>query len=82
MYIQDQVNITDKFQVRFGGRIDKFEQEIQNRLSDPVAITSQDDTQFSPQLGAVYLLDDIFSSDERVRFLFPTARSADARSAA
>ncbi|WP_218398402.1 TonB-dependent siderophore receptor [Alteromonas lipotrueae] len=61
MYIQDQVNITDKFQVRFGGRIDKFEQEIQNRLSDPVAITSQDDTQFSPQLGAVYLLDDSIS---------------------
>ncbi|WP_338456699.1 TonB-dependent siderophore receptor [uncultured Alteromonas sp.] len=61
MYIQDQVNITDKFQVRFGGRIDKFEQEIQNRLSDPVTITSQDDTQFSPQLGAVYLLDDSIS---------------------
>ncbi|WP_218418281.1 TonB-dependent siderophore receptor [Alteromonas lipotrueae] len=61
MYIQDQVNITDKFQVRFGGRIDKFEQEIQNRLSDPVTTTSQDDTQFSPQLGAVYLLDDSIS---------------------
>ncbi len=61
MYIQDQVNITDKFQVRFGGRIDKFEQEIQNRLSDPVSVTSQDDTQFSPQLGAVYLLDDSIS---------------------
>ena len=61
VYIQDQIDITDKLQVRFGGRVDKFEQQIDNRLNDPVTTTSQDDTRFSPQLGAVYLLDDSLS---------------------
>lgn len=60
-YIQDQIDITDKLQVRFGSRVDKFEQQIDNRLNEPVTTTSQDDTRFSPQLGAVYLLDDSLS---------------------
>ena len=32
-YIQDQIDITDKLQVRFGSRVDKFEQQIDNRLN-------------------------------------------------
>ncbi len=61
IYFQDQINITDNFQVRLGGRFDKFEQEIDNRLASPVNTTSQDDTRFSPQVGAVYLFDDTTS---------------------
>ena len=38
-----------------------FEQEIDNRLASPVSTTSQDDTRFSPQVGAVYLFDDTTS---------------------
>ena len=58
VYFQDQINITDKFQLRLGGRFDKFEQEIDNRRADPVSTTKQDDTRFSPQVGAVYLFND------------------------
>ena len=36
IYFQDQINITDNFQVRLGGRFDKFEQEIDNRLASPL----------------------------------------------
>jgi iron complex outermembrane receptor protein len=57
-YFQDQINITDNLQIRLGGRVDKFEQEIDNRLASPVSTTSQDGTRFSPQVGAVYLFND------------------------
>jgi len=58
IYIQDQIDITDRIQIRVGGRFDDFEQNLTNLRADPASTTTTDDTRFSPQLGAVYLLND------------------------
>ena len=57
-YIQDQIDISDKFQVRIGGRFDDFEQDLTNLRADPANTTTSEDTRFSPQAGAVYLLNE------------------------
>lgn len=58
VYIQDQIDLNEKLQVRLGGRFDDFEQDLTNRLaSSPSTITSSDD-RFSPQVGAVYRASD------------------------
>jgi len=54
VYVQDQIDITDKLQLRIGGRFDDFEQE----LTDFGSTSNTDDTRFSPQVGAVYLVND------------------------
>ncbi len=58
IYFQDQIDITDRFQVRLGGRFDDFSQELTNRRADPVTTVKQSDTRFSPQVGAVFLAND------------------------
>jgi len=55
IYIQDQIDITDNFQIRIGGRFDDFEQDLTD-FSE--ATSSSEDTRFSPQLGAVYLINE------------------------
>lgn len=60
-YIQDQIDITDRLQIRIGGRFDDFEQDITNILVDPTATRTTSDTRFSPQVGAVYSLNDSVS---------------------
>jgi iron complex outermembrane receptor protein len=52
VYFQDQIDLTDKFQIRLGGRFDDFSQELNNRRSSTTEESSN--TYFSPQLGAVY----------------------------
>ena len=54
VYIQDQIDINDQFQIRIGGRFDDFEQDLTNLRASPETITTSDDTRFSPQVGAVY----------------------------
>ena len=53
-YLQDQIEVTDRLQVRFGGRFDHLTLETDNRL------TSQDSrrkrSRVSPQAGVVYEL--------------------------
>jgi iron complex outermembrane receptor protein len=61
VYIQDQVDITDRFQIRLGLRWDDFEQELTNLRAVPATTTSASDSRVSPQLGAVYLLNDSVS---------------------
>jgi len=58
VYIQDQIDITDQFQIRIGGRFDDFEQDLTNLRASPATTTTTDDTRFSPQVGAVYLIND------------------------
>ena len=53
-YIQDQIEVTDNFQIRIGGRFDDFEQE----LTDFGNTSISEDTRFSPQVGAVYLINE------------------------
>ena len=58
-YFQDQIDLTDQFQIRFGGRYDSFDQELNNRRSDTTEESSND--YFSPQFGAVYKASDSVS---------------------
>lgn len=61
IYIQDQIDITDRLQVRLGLRWDDFEQDLTNQRAIPVTTITTSDTRVSPQLGAVYLVNDGFS---------------------
>ncbi|MFK8031624.1 MAG: TonB-dependent siderophore receptor [Gammaproteobacteria bacterium] len=58
IYIQDQIDVTDQFQVRLGLRYDDFTQDLTNLRADPVATVTSSDTRVSPQVGAVYLVND------------------------
>ncbi len=60
-YVQDQVDITDKLQVRIGARIDDFEQDLTNRLATPATTITSSDDRVSPQFGVVYRVNDGFS---------------------
>ncbi|MFK7865645.1 MAG: TonB-dependent siderophore receptor [Pseudohongiellaceae bacterium] len=61
VYIQDQIDVTDRFQIRLGLRWDDFEQDLTNQRANPATTTTSSDTRVSPQLGAVYLVNDGFS---------------------
>ena len=58
VYFQDQIDITDQLQIRIGGRYDDFEQDLTNRLASPETTITAEDSRFSPQVGAVYLVND------------------------
>lgn len=55
-YLQDQITLTEKLQVRLGLRFDDFEQEIETRASGTTA--QQSDSRVSPQAGIVYTYND------------------------
>ena len=57
-YIQDQIEITDKLQIRIGGRFDDFEQNLTDLRANPASTTSSNSDRFSPQIGAVYQIND------------------------
>jgi iron complex outermembrane receptor protein len=52
LYVQDQIRLTDRLQVRLGGRYDDFSADSRNRLA--ASSTSFSDTKFSPQAGIVF----------------------------
>ncbi|MEM9501383.1 MAG: TonB-dependent siderophore receptor [Pseudomonadota bacterium] len=58
IYVQDQIDITDRLQIRIGGRFDDFEQDLTNLRADPATTTTSNSDRFSPQVGAVYRVDD------------------------
>ena len=53
-YVQDQVDFTDRLQVRLGFRWDDFEQDLTNLRAAPEKTTSSSDSRISPQFGLVY----------------------------
>lgn len=61
VYFQDQVDLTDRLKVRFGGRFDHFRQQITNRvpgsISPPVAVRER----FSPTGGILYEITNVLS---------------------
>lgn len=59
VYLQDQVDVTAALKIRFGGRYDNFQQVIDNRLN--TTRTQQNQTAFSPSVGATYLFSDAVS---------------------
>jgi iron complex outermembrane receptor protein len=56
IYIQDQIDVSDNFQLRLGLRYDNFEQDLTNFLAEPATTITSDDSRVSPQIGAVYSL--------------------------
>lgn len=52
IFIQDQISITDKLDIRIGARYDDYEQELNNRRSETIA--QQTESRVSPQFGIVY----------------------------
>ncbi len=54
-YIQDQIEIGDKLQVRIGGRFDNFDQSLSDFGATP---NTGSFSRFSPQFGVVYLADE------------------------
>lgn len=59
IYFQDQIALTDAFQVRIGGRFDWLKQTTEDKLRMQSA--DQSEKHFSPQLGLVYQLTDSWS---------------------
>ena len=51
-YVQDQISLTDRLQVRVGGRVDSFLLRVDNRLLNTEGRRSR--ARFSPQAGVVY----------------------------
>lgn len=51
-YVQDQISLTDRLQVRIGGRVDSFLLRVDNRLLNTEGRRSR--ARFSPQAGVVY----------------------------
>lgn len=52
VYLQDQIDLTDRLKLRLGGRYDWFEQKIFNRIA--VLSIGQNKTAFSPTVGLSY----------------------------
>lgn len=52
VYAQDQIEITEQFKVRFGGRYDHFNQDIVNRINNSNPNTTY--SKFSPMAGLVF----------------------------
>ncbi len=59
IFLQDQISLTDQFDIRIGLRYDDYDQELNNRASS--TITKSSDSQVSPQFGAVYRVNDSLS---------------------
>lgn len=51
-YVQDQISLTDRLQVRVGGRYDDFLLRVDNRLTNVLGRRKR--SRFSPQAGVVY----------------------------
>ncbi|MEP7221765.1 MAG: TonB-dependent receptor [Novosphingobium sp.] len=61
-YFQDQIDVTDKLKVRFGGRYDHFRQLINNRnVAPPLNISDKTKEKFSPTAGILYQITDTLS---------------------
>ncbi len=58
-YIQDQISLTEKLDIRIGARFDDYEQKLENRRSGTTSKYSED--RISPQFGVVYKATDTLS---------------------
>lgn len=59
LYMQDQISLTDKFDIRLGARFDDYKQELVDRKSDSKSNYSE--SHISPQFGAVYKVNNSLS---------------------
>ncbi len=58
-YFQDQISLTDQWDIRLGARVDDYKQKLTNRRSNTTSRFSE--TQISPQFGVVYKATDSLS---------------------
>jgi len=58
-YVQDQISLSERTELRVGGRYDRFSQQLDNRANG--SRTQQSDSRFSPQLGLVYAISEQLS---------------------
>ncbi|KTF09462.1 TonB-dependent siderophore receptor [Pseudoalteromonas sp. H103] len=63
VFIQDQISLTDKLDIRIGARFDDYEQRLNNRLANTNTNTNtkQTESRVSPQFGVVYEASDYVS---------------------
>lgn len=59
VFVQDQVNLSERVQLRLGARFDDYRQTLLNRLNNQTS--SQKKTRTSPQLGVVFRTADALS---------------------
>lgn len=59
VFIQDQISLTKRLDIRIGARFDDYKQRLVNRRSDSVA--EQTESRLSPQFGVVYETSDALS---------------------
>ena len=59
VFIQDQISVTDKLDIRIGARFDDYEQRLNNLLAG--TNTKQTQSRVSPQFGVVYEAGDYVS---------------------
>ncbi len=59
LFVQDQISLTDRVDVRLGLRYDDYDQELTNRRADTES--RQKETRISPQAGIVYQASDSLS---------------------
>ena len=52
VFAQDQINLSDRLQLRLGARFDDYEQTLEDRATNRVS--TQKETRVSPQLGVVF----------------------------
>ncbi len=52
LFVQDQISLTEKLDIRIGARYDDYEQVLNNRRSGTIA--EQNESRISPQFGVVY----------------------------
>jgi iron complex outermembrane receptor protein len=54
VYLQDQIELTDRWRALVGVRVDTYDQEIHEQLKN--VVSHADDTQVSPRIGVVFVV--------------------------
>lgn len=63
-YVQDQISVTEKIDVRVGARFDDYQQELENRrvaVDNSGRVSKYTESRVSPQFGVVYKVTDALS---------------------
>lgn len=81
LFLQDQVELTERFTLQLGARLERFEQEYTNKLS-PTGSWNQAHNAVSPRIGAIYDLTDALAVYANASRSFKPNRGADRSSQA
>ena len=81
LFLQDQVELTERFTLQLGARLERFEQEYTNKLS-PTGSWDQAHNAVSPRIGAIYDLTEALAVYANASRSFKPNRGADRSSQA